>query len=215
MDATENTDAGVGLPALPPREGPGGRDDRGAFGAWAPGVLEGFLEEVLADRKSTAAGAIVGREEAGRPVIDGIIATVQRGPAGAVAFDRASWGWVHEARGSYYGDSAVIGWYCSRPGVGAVPTEVDVETHQRYFPDGDYVLICVDPVAATIAAFAASPGGQMVGLGSGDLHEMLGVTPLEPPRFRFAPELVAAGLCGATVGLLAWALAGGGGWPFA
>ncbi|MBJ7458381.1 MAG: hypothetical protein JHD02_04255 [Thermoleophilaceae bacterium] len=190
------------------------RDDRGDFGAWAPGVLDGFLKHVLADRKSTAAGAILGVEFEGRPQINGIVATVEKGAIGAVAFDRSSWGWVHEARSTHYPDSTVIGWYCSRPNLGAVPTEVDVETHQHYFPGGNYVMLCVDPVAAKIAAYVCDSAGRIVSLGRGDLHEMLGIAPLVEPRFQFSPQVAAAAALGCAAGLVAWAATGGGAWPF-
>jgi proteasome lid subunit RPN8/RPN11 len=206
----------IGDELAPVSEEPyGDRDDRGDFGAWAPGVLDGFLTEVLKDRKATAAGAIIGQEEDGKPLINGIVATVEHGAVGAVAFERTSWGWVHEARTTYYPDSTVIGWYCSRPNVGARPTEVDVETHSHYFPNGNYVMICVDPVAALIAAYVADASGAIVSLGSGDLHQMLGIAPLEESRFKFSPQVAAAAVLGVATGLLAWAIAGGGAWPFA
>lgn len=207
----QTIDGGVAPVHEPPHSE---RDDRGDFGAWAPGVLDGFLTEVLADRKSTTAGAILGVEFDGRPQINGIVATVERGAIGAVAFDRTSWGWVHEARATHYPDSTVIGWYCSRPNLGAVPTEVDVETHQHYFPHGNYVMLCVDPVAAQIAAYVCDPSGSIVSLGRGNLHEMLGIAPLEDPRFKFSPQIAAAAVLGCATGLIAWAASGGGAWPF-
>lgn len=192
----------------------GERDDRGSFGMWAPGVLDEFLAQVLGDRGATAAGAMVGVDHAGAPMINGIIATVERGQTGATAFDRTRWGWVHEMRGTYYADSELIGWYCSRPNVGAVPTEVDVAMHRQFFAGGQYLLICVDPSAALIATYLGNEDGSMVTLGRGDLHALLGVKPIERKKFGISGGVVAASVLGACFGLAAWFLSGAGGWPF-
>lgn len=191
-------------------EPPGGE---GTFGAWAPGVLEEFLATVLIDRKSTAAGVLVGREAAGRPQIDGFITTVDRGRAGQVAMDRERWGWVHESRSTHYPDSAVIGWFCSRPGVEAVPTQVDVQTHLQFFPNGNLVMLCVDPSSLRVAAYTERDQ-RMFSIGSGNLHQMLGVPPTVDSEVRIPPELIGAGLVGLALGVVAWALTGAGSWPF-
>lgn len=183
------------------------------FGAWAPGVFESFIGIVLEERGSTSAGAIVGRTFEGRPRIDGVITTVRRGQVGSVAFDRTSWGWVHEVRGSRYPESAVAGWFCARPGIAAVPTEVDVATHRQFFPGGDHVLICVDPLSLEVAAYRGVDG-QMRSIGRGDLNALSNFSPIEPGPVWISAEAVAAGMIGLIIGAASWLVAGSGGWPF-
>lgn len=195
-------------------DGSGEREDRGPFGAWAPGVLEEFLMSTLGDRSATSAGAIVGNMQDHGLMIDGIITTVERGSTGAVAFDRSRWGWVHEARGTHYPDSTLIGWYCSRPNVGAVPTEVDAKTHDQFFPGGGFLLICVDPAAAKIAAYLSNEDGAMVSVGSGDLNELMGLEPIASRKLGITRAMVGASVAGCACGLAAWFAAGAGGWPF-
>lgn len=213
MNDSESTSSGRRIAIVDVDEPTADQGSTGTFGAWGPGVLDEFLATLLKDRKATTSGVLVGRELSGRPQIDGVITTVQGGRSGQVAFDRESWGWVHESRASHYPDSAVIGWFCARPGVGAIPTEVDVQTHAQFFPNGDYVLLCVDPISLRVGAYVGS-GQRMVSIGSGDLHQMLGVAPTTEVKTRIPPELIGAGLIGLAIGVVCWALTGAGSWPF-
>lgn len=195
---------------------PLGGDSPGAgpdFGAWAPGVLDSFLAIILEDRKSTSAGALVGREVNGRPQIDGVIATVQGGKAGSIAFDRENWGWVHEVRVSHYPESSVIAWFCARPNLNAVPTEVDVQTHLQFFGDGEYVMICVDPISLQVAAYRFE-AGQPHSIGRGDLNSLREFGPMSDKPARIHTELIGASLIGLAIGIVAWVVAGAGSWPF-
>lgn len=144
-------------------------------GTWSEGVLEVLLDKILDERILTSAGVFVGTESHGRLQVGGVITTVEGAPTGALPLDEEIWAWVHTVLEEHYEDHGLIGWYVARPGLGAMPTEVDAAIHVEYFGAPEHVLLCADPGSGELAAYALDPSGDLIEIGSSDVEKLFGI----------------------------------------
>lgn len=192
---------------------PGATYDKGV---WAPGVYNSFLREITKAPGAVTGGVFVGRFTGGLRV-EGLVSTVDEGRSSAVVLDKNTWKWVGDVWSEFYSSQSLVGWYCSRPGLGAVPTERDVQTHLKYFQNNQSILVCVDPELGLMVGYlitengapievvrgemdaSAIPGTRALGSGKGDEVNLL-------------PWAIGAGV---VLGFLGFLVTGSTGWPFA
>lgn len=183
---------------------------------WAPGVFNSFLREITKSPDSVAGGVFVGRFTDGLR-IEGLIATVESGRASAVVLDNDSWDWISGVWREFYSTQSLVGWYCSRPGLGAVPTERDVATHQKFFQNNQALLVSVDPTDRSLVGYVIADNGLPVEIVRGQIDEAIYTQQRMLPSGQSAnPNLIRwAVASGGIVGLAAFLITGASGWPFA
>lgn len=181
---------------------------------WAPGVFNNFLREIAKSGDSVAGGVFVGTLTGGLR-IDGVVSILDDGRSSAVVLDEESWHWVESVWREFYAKQSLVGWYCSRPGLNALPTDRDVAAHQQFFGGNQAMLVCVDPRTRLLIGYLILDDGSPVEVVRGEIDPDLQLSPdlhANKPTALLTPWAVG---CGILVGLLAFFAAGATGWPFA
>lgn len=185
---------------------------------WAPGVYNNFLREITRAPDQVAGGIFVGSQFDGLR-IEGVIATTAGGRLSAPILDDAAWSKAQGIWSEFYKNQRLVGWYASRPGQGAIPTEADVAAHRTYFQGSQALLVCVDPVERALVGYMISEAGAPVEVVRGRIEEsVMPVAPEAPAAETYGVDLVpwavGGGAFAGAVLYLATLASGNGGWPF-
>lgn len=181
---------------------------------WAPGVFNNFLREIAKSGDSVAGGVFVGTLFGGLR-IDGVVSILDNGRSSAVVLDDESWKWVESVWGEFYAKQSLVGWYCSRPGLNAVPTDRDIAAHQQFFGDSQAILVCVDPRVRSLVGYVVMDDGSPFEVVRGGIDSQLELSSglhSNEPTSLLMPWAIGSGV---VVGLLAFVVSGASGWPFA
>lgn len=185
---------------------------------WAPGVYNNFLREIIRAPDQVAGGIFVGSQFDGLR-IEGVISTTEGGRLTAAILDDAAWSKAQEIWSEFYKNQRLVGWYASRPGQGAIPTESDVAAHRRYFQGSQSLLVCVDPVDRALVGYTIADTGSPMEVVRGRIDEsVMPIAPEAPAAdahgVDVVPWAVGGGAFTGAVFYLITLASGNGGWPF-